>query len=107
VRCSLDGTGSARQAIYYAEAFNQNIGSWNTASVSNMYQVCALVPSHACGVRPKSFRSSGPGRKRSPAQMWGRPTSDVGESRRRCGRVQARMWVRFGLNVNESCVFHL
>jgi surface protein len=49
VRCDVDGVGPALQAFYSAKAFNQNIGSWNTASVSNMNQACALLPSHACG----------------------------------------------------------
>jgi surface protein len=50
-----DGVGSARQAFYEASAFNQNIGSWNTASMTTMTNVRALVPSHACGAQPKSF----------------------------------------------------
>ena len=29
-----------------ADAFNQNIGGWNTASVTTMYYVCSM-PSHA------------------------------------------------------------
>jgi hypothetical protein len=53
VRCGVDGVGSARQAFYSASAFNQNIGSWNTARVDSMISVCALVLSHACGARPK------------------------------------------------------
>ncbi len=32
--CGVDGVGSARQAFLGASAFNQNIGSWNTASVT-------------------------------------------------------------------------
>jgi hypothetical protein len=35
-------------------------------------------------------RRSFPGAKWSPAQMWGWPTSDVGESRCRCGLVLAQ-----------------
>ena len=81
VRCGVDGVGSARQAFYSASAFNQNIGSWNTARVDSMISVCALVLSHACGARPKSLSQQW-----SRAQMWGWPTSDVGESRRLCGR---------------------
>ena len=80
VRCGVDGVGSARQAFESASAFNQNIGSWNTAAVTTMAGVRALVPSRACGAQPMSFSQ-----QRSPAQMWGWPTSDVGKSRRRCG----------------------
>jgi surface protein len=34
VRCGVDCVGSARQAFIGASAFNQNISSWNTASVT-------------------------------------------------------------------------
>ena len=33
--------GLGAQAFYSASAFNANIGAWNTASVSNLYAVCA------------------------------------------------------------------
>ncbi len=33
--------GLGAQAFQYASAFNADIGAWNTASVSNMYGVCA------------------------------------------------------------------
>ncbi len=41
--CPLASTacGFGVQAFYSASAFNANIGAWNTASVSNMFQVCA------------------------------------------------------------------
>jgi hypothetical protein len=55
VRCALDYVGSARQAFNQALAFNQNIGSWNTAAVKDMSFVRALVPLHACGAPPTSF----------------------------------------------------
>ncbi len=55
VRCAVDGAGWARQAFDGASGFNQNIGSWNTASVSNMASVRALVPSPACGAQPTSL----------------------------------------------------
>jgi surface protein len=32
------------QAFAFALAFNANIGTWNTASVSNMAWVCAAFP---------------------------------------------------------------
>jgi hypothetical protein len=55
VRCGVDGVGSARQAFEQASAFNQNIGSWNTAAMVDMSFVRALVPSHACGAQPESL----------------------------------------------------
>jgi hypothetical protein len=55
VRCAVDGAGWARQAFMSASGFNQNIGSWNTASVSIMAGVRALVPSPACGAQPTSL----------------------------------------------------
>ena len=33
--------GFGAQAFYGASAFNANIGVWNTASVTTLYQVCA------------------------------------------------------------------
>jgi surface protein len=30
------------ETFYSASAFNQNIGSWNTASVATMYQACSF-----------------------------------------------------------------
>ncbi len=30
------------QAFDYASVFNANIGAWNTASVTTLYQVCAV-----------------------------------------------------------------
>ncbi len=38
------------QAFSQATAFNANIGTWNTASVSNMYSVCAPRRSHCCPI---------------------------------------------------------
>ena len=86
VRCAEDFVGSARQAFRSASAFNQNIGSWNTASVSDMYLVCALVPSHACGAPSKSSlaavvpAASGPRRRcgDGPPRMWASRGADVG-----------------------------
>jgi surface protein len=100
VRCCVDGVGSARQAFNGASAFNQNIGSWNTAAVKDMAQASTLVPSHACGMPPKSF-----------SQQWSRrqvvPGADVGIAHLGCGRVPAQMWVGLGSTVNEPCVFYL
>ena len=36
VRCGVDCVGSARQAFYSASAFSQNIGNWNTVSVTTL-----------------------------------------------------------------------
>jgi hypothetical protein len=85
VRCGVDGVGSARQAFTSASAFNQNIGSWNTARVMYITQACDLVLSHACGARSKFLSAAVVPAQVVPAQMWGWPTSDVGKSRRRCG----------------------
>ncbi len=103
MRCAVDGVGSARQAFDSASAFNQNIGSWNTAAVTTMSRVRILVPSHACGVQRTSFLQH-----RSRQQVVadvGWPTSDKGESRRRCGRVLEQMWVWLGSTVNEYCIY--
>jgi surface protein len=91
-RCGVDGVGSARQAFIGASAFNQNIGSWNTARVTTMDSVGALPPSHACGVQPTSLLASVVPAASGPGTDVGWPTSDVGDSRRRCGCVQAQMW---------------
>jgi surface protein len=37
----VDRVRLGAQAFYSASAFNANIGAWNTASVSNMANVCA------------------------------------------------------------------
>jgi hypothetical protein len=92
VRCGVDCVVSARQAFLSASAFNQNIGGWTTAAVTTMSQACALVPSPACGAQPKSLLAAVVPAASGPWQMWEWPTSDVGESRRRCGRVPAQMW---------------
>ena len=100
VRCGVDCEGLARQAFYEASAFNQNIGSWNTASVTDMSNVGALVPSPACGAQPKSL-----------SQQWSRPQvvpgADVGMAHLGCGRVPAQIWVRLGSTMSESCVIYL
>jgi surface protein len=89
VRCGVDGVGSARQTFYNAPAFNQNIGSWNTASVTTMQSVRALVPSHACGAQPKSLSQQWSGRRcgRVPAQMLASPGADVGQAWLNCERA--------------------
>jgi hypothetical protein len=40
-------------------------------------------------------------------EMWGWPTSDVGESLCIFGRVQAQMWGRLGSTVSKSCLLYL
>jgi hypothetical protein len=35
------------QLFYSAKAFNANIGAWNTARVTTLYQVCAAFPARA------------------------------------------------------------
>ena len=105
--CGRRGAGS--QAFDMASAFNQDIGSWNTAAVKDMSYVGALVPSHACGARPTSLlasvvpAASGPGADvgvahlgcgRLPAQMWACPGADVGEAWLKCERVFCVMSIR-------------
>ena len=41
VRCGVDRLVVGSQAFYYASAFNANIGSWNTASVTALSSVFA------------------------------------------------------------------
>jgi hypothetical protein len=93
VHYAVDRVGSARQAFFEA-SFNQNIGSWNTARVTIMFNVRALPPSHACGMQPESF-----------SHQWSRPQvvpgADVGVAHLGRGRVPAQMWVRLGSTVNE------
>ncbi len=103
VRFAVDGCGVGSQVFYSAKAFNENIGSWNTASVSNMGRACALLPSRATEVLFAAVvpAASGPG-------------ADVGMARLGCGRVpvqvwacpEAQIWVRSDSTVNESCVQH-
>ena len=86
VHCAVDGCGVGSQAFYGASAFNQNIGSWNTAAVSNMAEACALLPSHACGAQPTSFSKQwsrpqvvpGADVGMGPPRMWASPGADVG-----------------------------
>ncbi len=40
-RSASTAFGFGAQAFYAASAFNANIGAWNTASVTTLYQVCA------------------------------------------------------------------
>jgi surface protein len=83
--CGVDFVGSARQAFAGASAFNQNIGSWNTASMTTMSTVRALVSSPECGAQPTSLlaavvpAASGPG-------------ADVGMAHLGCARVAVHMW---------------
>jgi hypothetical protein len=66
-------------------AFNQNIGSWNTASMTTMASVRALLPSHASGRQPKTV-----------SQQWSQwqvvPGADVGMAHLGCARVAVQMW---------------
>jgi surface protein len=99
VRCAVDFVGSARQAFAGASAFNQNIGGWNTASVTTMALACALPPSHACGVQPTSLlaavvsAASGPRHRCEVAHLGcGRvPTQMLATSSRRCGSGLAQL----------------
>ncbi len=113
VRCGVDCVGSARQAFLSASAFNQNIGSWNTAAVTTMSTVRALVSSPACGAQPTSLlaevvpAASGPRRgcRDGPPRMWASPGADVGMSW--VCRVAAQMWDGFGSTVSDSCVLFI
>jgi hypothetical protein len=83
--CGVDFVGSARQAFAEAWAFNQNIGSWNTAAMVDISVVRAIAPSHACSAQPTSLlavvvpAASGPG-------------ADVGMAHLGCARVAVHMW---------------
>ena len=98
LRCGLRGVGSAlsRQVFRSASAFNQNIGSWNTAAVTDMSTVRALVPSPACGAQPKSL-----------SQKWSQPQvvpgADVGMAHLGCGRVAVQMWASPGVGSGPRC----
>jgi surface protein len=50
--------GSGAQAFRSAWAFNANIGSWNTASVTTLYEVCAASGPAACTMADALGRAS-------------------------------------------------
>ena len=76
VRCGPRVVGS--QAFSSTTAFNANIGSWNTASVSNMKGVCELrtlgITQRATEVRtwqwPGASSRGADADQLVPAQMW-------------------------------------
>ena len=99
VRCAEDFVGSARQAFDSASAFNQNIGSWNTAAVKDMAGVLAVLPSPACGAQPTSLLAEvvpaacEPGADAGVAYLGCGASrgADVGVSRCRCGSGLAQL----------------
>jgi hypothetical protein len=73
VRALSDGVDRMRlcaQAFHEATVFNADIGAWNTASVSNMYIVCAAL--RPGGAPPQAFRTRSAGlRLRRPIVRGG------------------------------------
>jgi hypothetical protein len=72
----------------------------------------SLQTAHGTRSSRSSTRCASPGtdvgesrrrRGRVTAQTWASPGVDVGESRRRCGRVPAQTWVSPGADVGRSC----
>jgi hypothetical protein len=72
--------GFGAQALRDTRAFNANIGAWNTASVSNMYQVGAA--SGPAVHHRKCLGRARPGLRCGAARCARRP--------RRCARVRTR-----------------
>jgi hypothetical protein len=53
--------GFGAQAFYSAPAFNANIGAWNTAAVTTLYEVCAAPGgAHYCGHARPGFDAARP-----------------------------------------------
>jgi hypothetical protein len=73
------------QAFSSAAAFNANIGAWNTASVTTLYQVCAAFSARAARHRRRDAR----GGVVDAARAVVRGTADARACARR--RVGARM----------------
>ena len=71
--------------------------------VGNVY----LCERWVCRAQPTSVSRQWSRPQVVPAQMWGWPALDVGESRCRCGRPEAQMWVRLGSTMNEPCVLSI
>jgi surface protein len=65
---------------FYESAFNQNIGSWNTAAVTTMFQACALLPSRATDVLFAAVvpAASGPRRRCGDGPPWMRASPGAG-----------------------------
>jgi hypothetical protein len=101
--------GFCAQALYSASAFNANIGAWNIARVTTLYQVCAASGSAAAPPQASRTRSAGlrmrRGRfvrggtadARAHAHMWrhsvARVTVDVGMAARRRDSIYANMYI--------------
>ncbi len=76
------------QAFSSTTAFNMNIGTWNTASVTTLSSVLApLRPSRTSQPRNRSADAAVSRRKQSRRRCGLHPKVEVGQSRRRFGRV--------------------
>jgi hypothetical protein len=66
----VDRVWLGSQALYGASAFNANIGAWNTARVTTLYQVCAGFSARAAhpagGVPPQRDALGGSSVRRGP-----------------------------------------
>jgi hypothetical protein len=81
----LDRGWLGSQAFAVAIAFNANIGAWNTASVSNMQEVCAAFP---------AWRRATAGGTRSAGHRCGAGRCARGDRRCARSRVCADVWAR-------------
>ncbi len=109
--------GFGAQAFQSASAFNANIGAWNTASVSNMRQVCAAPGPAARTIADALGRASmrrgrlcaaAPpmrARLRTRAGTSLRGALGVGTAARRGGSVHASEYIHMSVCVGVTHVF--